>query len=86
MNIQHYADKQDNWETRQMEFTSPRYDMRVVHKRGVLITNADCLSRQPQPPTSNEPLLPDWNKGDYIIPPQTAFAFMAVDTEAADTT
>ena len=35
------------------------YDMTVVHKRGVLNTNADCLSRQPQPSTGNEPLLPD---------------------------
>ena len=60
--------------------------MTVVHKRGVLNTNVDCRSRQPQPLTGNEPLLPDWNKGDYNIPPQTAFAFMSVDTETADTT
>ena len=60
------------------------YDMTVAHKRGVLNTNADCLSRQPQPSTSNEPLLPDWNKGDYNLSPDTAFAFMA--TEAVDIT
>ena len=60
------------------------YDMTVVHKRGVLNTNADGLSRQPQPLKDNEPLLPDWNRGDYNLAPETAFAFMA--TEAIDIT
>ena len=39
------------------------YDMKVIHKRGILNTNADCLSRFPKEAPRNEPPLPDWNKG-----------------------
>ena len=56
------------------------YDMTVIHKRGVLNTNADCLSRYPQQSTGKEPTLPDWSKGDYNLTPSTALAFMAIDT------
>ena len=52
------------------------YDMKVLHKRGVLNTNADCLSRFPKEAPTNEPPLPDWNKGDYNTTPETVFAFM----------
>ena len=52
------------------------YDMQVLHKRGVLNTNADCLSRFPKDAPLNEPPLPDWNKGDYNVTPATVFAFM----------
>ena len=52
------------------------YDMKVLHKRGVLNTNADCLSRFPKNAPSYEPPLPDWNKGDYNVTPATVFAFM----------
>ena len=58
------------------------YDLQVVHKRGVLNTNADCLSRFPTTATGQEPILPDWGKGDYNHFPATAFAFMA--REAGD--
>ena len=53
------------------------YDMKVFHKRGMLNTNADYLSRNPKPPMANEPILPDWGKGDYDLSPATIFAFMA---------
>ena len=53
------------------------YDMTVVHKRGALNTNADCLSRFPKDPPLREPILPDWNHGDYNISPPTVFAFMS---------
>ena len=52
------------------------YDMTVVHKRGVLNTNADCLSRFPNDTPRDDTILPDWNKGDYNISPETVFAFM----------
>ena len=52
------------------------YDMKVIHKRGVLNTNADCLSRFPNNALDNEPPLPDWNRGDYNQTPQSVFAFM----------
>ena len=57
------------------------YDMKVFHKRGVLNTNADCLSRNPKSPMANEPILPDWGKGDYNLSPSTIFAFMATTEE-----
>ena len=53
------------------------YDMTVIHKRGILNTNADCLSRFPNEAPRNEPPLPDWNKGDYNITPSAVFAFMS---------
>ena len=55
-------------------------DMMVTHKRGALSTNADCLSRFPKDALNYEPVLPDWNKGDYNISPATVFAFMNVET------
>ena len=55
------------------------YDMIVAHKRGSLNTNADCLSRYPQPITGKEPILPDWTKGDYNLTPVAVFAFMATE-------
>ena len=51
--------------------------MTVIHKRGILNTNADCLSRFPNEAPRNEPPLPDWNKGDYNITPSAVFAFMS---------
>ena len=56
------------------------YDMNVNHKRGVLHTNVDCLSRYPQQSTGQEPTLLDWSKGNYNLTPSTALAFMATDT------
>ena len=53
------------------------YDMKVVHKRGSLNTNADCLSRYPTQVDKEGKILPDWNKGDYNLSPATVFAFMA---------
>ena len=50
--------------------------MTIVVKRGTLNTNADCLSRFPKTILQNEPVLPDWNKGDYNIPRETVLAFM----------
>ena len=67
------ADKQDNWEAGQMESFTARVWHDSYPQTWVLNTNADCLSRQPQPSTGNEPLLPDWNKGDYNISPATTF-------------
>ena len=55
------------------------YDMTVTHKRGALNTNADCLSRFPKDAPKYEPILPDWNKGDYNISPATVFAFMSTE-------
>ena len=52
------------------------YDMKVIHKRGIMNTNADCLSRFPKNALDNEPPLPDWSKGDYNQTPQSVFAFM----------
>ena len=52
------------------------YDMKVIHRRGILNTNADCLSRNPRQPLVGEPILPDWSKGDYNLSPATVFAFM----------
>ena len=43
------------------------YDMKVVHKRGVLDTNADCFCRyfRENKSIEEEIVLPDWSKGDY---------------------
>ena len=51
-------------------------DMKVIHKSGILNTNADCLSRFPQQAPTYEAPLPDWNKGDYNLTPAKVFAFM----------
>ena len=51
--------------------------MTVVHKRGVLNTNADCLSRYPKKASGKEPILPEWNRGDYNISPEKVFSFMS---------
>ena len=40
------------------------YDMKVVHKRGVLNTNANSPIRYPNQAPANGPPLPNWNKGD----------------------
>ena len=53
------------------------YDMTVVHKRGVLNTNADCLSRYPKKASGKEPILPDWNRGDHNMSPEKVFSFMS---------
>ena len=74
------ADQQDNWQTARWSLLLQEYDMTVNHKRGVLNTNADCLSRHPQQSTGQEPTLPDWSKGNYNLTPSTALAFMATNT------
>ena len=53
------------------------YDMTVVHKRGVLNTNADCLNRYAKKASGKEPILPDWNRDDYNISPEKVFSFMS---------
>ena len=57
------------------------YDISVIHKRGVLNTNADCLSRFRQPTSPEEGTLPDWDRGDYNITPSTFLCFMATSVE-----
>ena len=57
------------------------YDIQVIHKRGVLNTNADCLSRFPQSTTKDEGPLPDWSRGDYNVSPSTLLCFMATSVE-----
>ena len=52
------------------------YDMTVIHKKGTLNTNADGLSRCPKDAPQDGTILPDWNKGDYNISPETVLAFM----------
>ena len=53
------------------------YDMTVIHKRGILDTNADCFSRYPKKISGKEPILPDWNKGDYNLTPSKVFSFVS---------
>ena len=53
------------------------YHMTVIHKKGILNTNADCLSRYPKKASDSEPVLPDWSKGDYNLTPSKVFAFMS---------
>ena len=43
------------------------YDIKVIHKRAVLNTNADCLTRYPKDALANELPLLDWNRGDYNV-------------------
>ena len=55
-----------------------------MHKKGVLNTNADCLSRFPNPAPPDEPPLPNWDRGDYNLPPERVFATMVGrDTSSA---
>ena len=54
------------------------YDMTVVHKKGILNTNADCLSRYPKKASGKEPILPDWNRADYNLSPSKVFAFTTI--------
>ena len=53
--------------------------MIVTHKRGALNTNADCLSNFPKDAPDYEPMLLDWNKGDYNICLATTFAFLSTE-------
>lgn len=39
-----------------------------------------CLSRYPLRITGREKLPPDWNKGDYNLPPATAFAILSIES------
>ena len=57
------------------------YDIGVIHKRVVLNTNADCLSRFPQPTPKEEGTLPDWERGDYNITPSTFLCLMATSVD-----
>ena len=52
------------------------YDINVIHKRGVLYTTADCVSRCPNDAPANEPPIPDWNRGENNISLATVFVFM----------
>ena len=49
------------------------YDITVQHKKGALITNADCLSRFPLLSPPNEQPLLDWDKGEYNIARERVF-------------
>ena len=50
------------------------YDFIMEHRKGVVNTNADCLSRYPLPSNADAPSM-DWSKGE-IIPVATFLAFM----------